>query len=144
MPVGDPPQCGQDFIGLDLAAKRSQGRFAGEKPFGLKPLERRQCAMDRPDTAAHPAQCPRQLNIQAQPIGRRLQIGRLFHLLDRRFDLAQGAREPSRKAIGQKTERAMTLRAIPAGNTGAGRGGSLVGAVAGKRTATVRMQRTTL
>lgn len=36
----------------------------------------------------------------------------------------------------------MTFRAIPAGNACAGRGDPLIGAVAGKRAATVRMQRT--
>ena len=98
--------------------------------------------MDRCDPTARPAQRPRQLDIQAQRIGGTLQGAGLFHLIDDRFDLVQCAREPRGKTIGEQTEGPMTFRAIPAGNACTGRRDPLIGAVTGKRAATMRMQRT--
>ena len=57
--------------------------------------------MDRFDPTAGPAQRPRQLDIQAQRIGRARQGAGLFDLIDDRLDLVQAAREPRGKTIGE-------------------------------------------
>jgi len=57
--------------------------------------------MDRFDTTARPTQRPRQLDIQAQRIGRTLHGAGLFYLIDDRLDLVHRAREPRGKAIGE-------------------------------------------
>ncbi len=94
-------------------------------------------------TAMSPADGTGQFDIQAQLIRRRFQAVRLLHRHHGRFNFAQGARQPCGKAIGQQTESTMTFWAIPAWNTYPWRVAPLVGTVAGKRTAPLRMHRTT-
>ena len=62
----------------------------------------------------------------------RLQAAGLLDATDERFELRQGARQACRQTVRQQTETTMTLRAIPAGYAGPGRGETFVGAVARK------------
>ena len=98
---GHFPQCGQYWIHCKVPAERGQGGLAREKMLRRQPLQGGECGMDRCDPTARPAQRPRQFDIQAQRIGRTLQGASLFHLIDDRLDLVQGAREPRGKTIGE-------------------------------------------
>jgi len=91
---------------------------------------------------AYPAHRTRQCDVvAAQLIRRRLKAWRLLHRRDHRFDLLQAARKARRQMIGQQTERAMPLRAVPARDTRTRRADAFVSAMANKTAATPRMQR---
>ena len=97
--------------------------------------------MNSLNTPSYPAQHTGQLNLQAQRGTRGFQTVGLFDSIDHRLNLSQCAGQSCCQAIRQQTERAMPLRAVPAGDVGAGRGKTLIGPVSGKPAATSRVQR---
>lgn len=88
MNSGGFPQCGQYPIKRKSLTKRGQGRFTVDEALRHQAFEKPEGELNRFDAQAHPAQYPRQLDIQAQVIGRRLKTWRLLDLLDDGFDFA--------------------------------------------------------
>ena len=118
-------------------------RPAGEA-LGLEPAQHAQRAVHPLHPAPHPAQRARQLHLGTQTIGGRLEAVGLLDGENDRLDLLERSGQASAQAVREQTERAVSLRATPASDSGARRRLALVGAVAGEPAAAVRMQRAAL
>jgi len=106
--------------------------LAAGKVFRHQSDEDVQRLMDGPHAPAHPAQYPRQLDIRAQLHTGRFQARGLLYRTDDLLELGQGAGQACRQTIGQQAEGAMSELAVPAGDTGSGRGRTGIGPVAGE------------
>jgi hypothetical protein len=138
--LGDFAQSGQDVVDPEPLPKGVDGRLTTGEQIGEQTQDQEQCRMHRLQATTYPAQCPGQLDIEAQLIGRGLSTRGLLDGYDDLFELLQGAREAGGKAIGQQAEGTVTLRAVPTRNPAPGWIDPLVGAMAGERATPCRMQ----
>jgi hypothetical protein len=88
---GYVPQCQQHRFDPKAGAETEQGRPGGCEKLRHQPSEQMQGKVDWLDTVAQPAQYPRQLDVQAQPLSGRLPARRLLGQPHHRLDLGQGA-----------------------------------------------------
>lgn len=132
-------------VARQARAHRPHLRGATRQTVGDQPDDANKNVVDQPNPAANPAQRPGKLNrVRAQRVRRSLKAPRILGRNDDRFQIAQRPRKTRRKAVRQKAERRVALRAIPARDTRTRRRLALIAPVTGQRAAAPGMVRATL
>ena len=122
-------QCRQVCVNTDTLEKGDEIDLTTFEVFGDQSLECDQQKMDSLNPSPHPAQGSRQIDVYAQFLARCLQGTGLLDGNDNRLHLRQGAGQARRQTVRQQTECAVSLWAVPTGNVGSWRGGTLIGAI---------------
>ena len=144
MVAGDLPQCGQDELDPESTPEGGECRLAGPHP-GHQADERDQGRTHGVETPPSPADGPREQDVvSTDEMSGGLDGAGGLDLGNDVLDVAQGAREPRGKAVGEQAESLLASCAVPARNARSGRVASAVGADGAKAAATPRVQRASI